>query len=163
MMIDGVHPLSFAIQFHKKRRNPMSKKLTMLGIALLLFGSMAWAAQTAAKATKAAKTAKAATAEKTYYATISDSNCGLKHAQASDEAAACVAKCVTGGAKYVAVYHGKVYQLTPQDKFADFAGKRAKITGTRTDDTITATDVEALKSGTKSKGKKAAGAAPSGR
>ncbi|HKS97117.1 MAG TPA: hypothetical protein VJV74_13420 [Terriglobia bacterium] len=130
----------------------MSKKLTMLGVALLLFGSMAWAAQTAAKATKAA------TAEKTYYVTVSDSNCGLKHAQPSAEAAACVAKCVTGGAKYVAVYRGKVYQLTPQDKFADFAGKRAKVTGTRSGDTITASNVEALKSGTKSKAKKAAGA-----
>jgi hypothetical protein len=131
----------------------MSKKLAMFGIALLLFGSVAWAAQTTERATKAAK---AATAEKTYYVTVSDSNCGLKHAQPSDEAAKCVAKCVQGGAKYVAVYRGKVYQLTPQDKFADFAGKRAKVTGTRGDDTITATNVEALKSGTKSKGKKAA-------
>lgn len=131
----------------------MSKKLTMLGVALLLFGSMAWAAQTAAKATKAAK---AASADKTYYVTVSDSNCGLKHAQPSAEAAACVAKCVTGGAKYVAVYRGKVYQLAPQDKFADFAGKRAKVTGTRSGDSITATNVEALKSETKSKGKKAA-------
>lgn len=138
----------------------MSKKLSMLGITLLAFGCLAWSAQTAAKAPKAAK---AAAAEKTYYVTVSDSKCGLKHAVASDEAAKCVAGCVQGGSKYVAVYRGKVYQLTPQDKFADFAGKRAKVMGTRSDDTITAASVEPLKSQQRTKSKKASAAAPSGR
>jgi hypothetical protein len=137
----------------------MNKRLSMLGIALLAFGCMAWSAQTAAKATKTAKTA---TAEKTYYVTVSDSKCGLKHAQASDEAAKCVATCAQGGAKYVAVYRGKVYQLTPQDKLADFAGTRAKIMGTRSGDTITVASIEPLKSPKTTKRKKAA-AAPTGR
>ncbi len=136
----------------------MSKKLSMLGITLLVFGCLAWSAQTAAKAPKAAKAAKAATAEKTYYVTVSDSKCGLKHAVASDEAAKCVAGCVQGGSKYVAVYRGKVYQLTPQDKFADFAGKRAKVTGTRSGDTITVASVEPLKSHQRTKSKKAGAA-----
>src|SRR5947207_3689855 len=108
-----------------EREEEMNKKLSMLGVALLALSSVAWAASQAEKATKAA------TAEKTYYVAVSDSNCGLKHATAGAEAAACVAKCVQGGAKYVAVYRGKVYQLESQDKFADFAGKRAKIMGTR--------------------------------
>ena len=128
----------------------MNKKLSMLGVTLLALSSMAWAASQAEKATKAA------TAEKTYYVAVSDSNCGLKHATAGAEAAACVAKCVQGGAKYVAVYRGKVYQLEPQDKFADFAGKRAKIMGTRSGETITAASVEPLKPHSAGRSKKAA-------
>src|SRR5206468_436543 len=59
-----------------EREEEMNKKLSMLGVTLLALGSMAWAASQAEKATKAA------TAEKTYYAAVSDSNCGLKHATA---------------------------------------------------------------------------------
>ena len=121
----------------------MNKKLNMLGVALLAMSSIALAAPQAEKA-------------KTYYVAVSDSNCGLKHATAGAEAAACVAKCVQGGAKYVAVYRGKVYQLEPQDKFADFAGKRAKIMGTRSGDTITAASVEPLKPHSAGRSKKAA-------
>src|SRR5213079_870396 len=71
-----------------EREEEMNKKLSMLGVALLALSSVAWAASQAEKATKAA------TAEKTYYVAVSDSNCGLKHATAGAEAAACVAKCV---------------------------------------------------------------------
>jgi hypothetical protein len=136
----------------------MSKKLSLLGVMLLAFTFMAWAAPQAEKA------AKSEPAGKTYYVTVSDSNCGLKHATPSAEAAACVAKCVQGGAKYVAVYRGKVYQLEPQDKLADFAGKRAKIIGTRSGDTITVASVEPLKSRSAGRSKKAttAPAKPSG-
>ena len=74
---------------------------------------------------------------------VSDSHCGAKHATASDDAATCVAKCVAGGAKYVLVYGDKVYQLTPQDKFSDFAGKSVKVAGTEQDGAITVTSVEA--------------------
>jgi uncharacterized protein DUF5818 len=77
---------------------------------------------------------------------VSDSNCGAKHSEASDDAAACVKKCVTGGAKYVLVSGGKVYQLDAQDKFADWAGKSVKVTGTVKDDTITVSDVAAADS-----------------
>jgi len=124
----------------------MIRKLSMLGIAFVALSAAAWA-QAAPKAAAMAKTA--ATGDKTYYVTVSDSKCGLKHATASDEAAKCVATCVQGGAKYVAVYRGKVYQLTPQDKLADFAGKRAKITGTRSEDSITVASIEPLKSAAK--------------
>ncbi len=104
----------------------MSKRLVMLATALLVFGCMAWAA------------------EKPFKGVISDTNCGAKHATASDEAAACIAKCVSGGAKYTLVSHGKVYQLDPQDKVsADLAGKNVKVTGTMSGDTITVTSVEA--------------------
>ncbi len=80
---------------------------------------------------------------KTFTGTVSDSNCGAKHAKAGDDAAACVAKCVSGGAKYVLVSGGTVYQLDAQDKFADFAGKSVKVTGTAKGDSITVASVEA--------------------
>lgn len=103
----------------------MSKKLFMLVLTLLVSGCMVMAAG------------------KTFKGTVSDEHCGAKHATASDEAAGCVAKCVTGGAKYVLVSGGKVFSVDPQDKFADFAGKSVKVTGTLKGTTITATAVEA--------------------
>ncbi len=113
----------------------MSKKIVMLVSALLLFGSLAWAE------------------DKSWVGTVSDSMCGAKHATASADAAACVAKCAAGGSKYVLVSDGKVYQVEPQDKFSSFAGKSVKVSGTMTGDAITATDVAAAEG----KHKKAAG------
>ncbi len=88
-------------------------------------------------------------AEKSWTGVVSDSNCGLKHATASADAAACVAKCVEGGGTYVLVSKGKLYQLDPQDKIAkSLAGKEVKITGTLSGDKITvasATEVAAKK------------------
>jgi hypothetical protein len=52
-----------------------------------------------------------------------------------------VEKCVSGGAKYVLVSRGKVYQLDDQDKFKGLGGKSVKVTGSLTDSTITVTDV----------------------
>jgi len=103
----------------------MLKKLVMVSITILALGCISWAAG------------------KSYTGVVSDSNCGAKHATASADAAACVAKCVSGGGKYVLVSKGKVYQLDPQDKFADFAGKEVKVTGTLKGDALTATDVAA--------------------
>ena len=114
------------------------KKLAMLFTALLLFGCMAFAAS------------------KSWVGTVSDSNCGAKHATASDQAAACVAKCVSGGGKYVLVSKGKVYQVEPQDKFSDFAGKSVKVAGAMKGDTITASSVSAAPAAKTAK-KKSAG------
>ncbi len=77
--------------------------------------------------------------------TVSDSHCGMKHAEASDAAAGCVASCVKGGAKYVLVSGGKVYELDAQDKFAAFAGKSVKVTGELKEMSITVASVEAAK------------------
>ena len=65
----------------------------------------------------------------TWTGTVSDSHCGAKHATPGDAAAQCVTGCVKGGAQYVLVSGGKVYELDAQDKFADFAGKSVKVTG----------------------------------
>lgn len=104
----------------------MNKRLVMLVITLLISGCMAWAA------------------ENSWTGTVSDEHCGIKHATASDEAATCVAKCVSGGAKYALVSEDKVYSVEPQDKFASFAGKSVKVKGALKGTAITAESVEAV-------------------
>ncbi len=103
----------------------MTKRLTMLVVAFLAFGCLAWSANA-------------------FYGVVSDSMCGAKHSRDSKAAETCVAKCVQGGSKYVLVSRGKVYQLDPQDKFSDYAGKRVKVEGTLNGDTITAESVSAV-------------------
>ena len=91
-------------------------------------------------------------AEKSYVGTVSDSSCGVKHAMAGDASTECVKKCVADhGAKYTLVSHGKVYQLEPQDKFADHAGHKVKVTGDLKDGTITAEEVAMVAAGGKHK------------
>ncbi|MBP9092956.1 hypothetical protein KBI23_18170 [bacterium] len=64
---------------------------------------------------------------------ISDSMCGKDHSKmggATTDPAACVAKCVAGGAKYVLVdAKGDMYGLSDQDKAKEVAGKQVAITG----------------------------------
>jgi len=103
----------------------MIKKSIMLCIAVLAMCTFALAAS------------------RTFVGTVSDNNCGLKHAVAGDAATECVKKCVSEhGAKYALVSKGKVYPLEPQDMFADHAGHHVKVTGELKGGTITATNVE---------------------
>jgi len=102
----------------------MTKRITLVAFAMLVFGCLAWAA------------------DKSYTGTVSDSHCGAKHAKADADGATCVEKCVSGGAKYVLVSHGKVYQLDPQDKFQGMGGKSVKVMGSLSGETLTATSVE---------------------
>ena len=101
----------------------MTKKIVLVLFSFLVLGCMAWAAS------------------KPIYGTVSDSHCGAKHATAGADATDCVEKCVSGGAKYVLVSHGKVYQLDPQDKFQGMGGKAVKVTGTVSGDSISVSDV----------------------
>ena len=101
----------------------MIKKIVMLVVTLVAFGCFTLAAA------------------KTFTGTVSDSNCGVKHAKASAAAETCVEKCVSGGAKYVLVSKGKVYQVDNQDKFKGLGGKSVKVSGTLSGETITVADV----------------------
>ncbi len=105
----------------------MSKRLVLLMVTVLALTCLAWAGG------------------KSWTGTVSDSHCGAKHAEASEGAAGCVASCVKGGAKYVLVSGGKVYQLDAQDKFADMAGKSVTVSGSMKGDAITVASVEAAK------------------
>ena len=99
------------------------KKLALLVFAFLVFGTLSLAQA------------------ETLTGTVSDSHCGAKHATASTQAQHCVEHCVAGGASYVLVSDGKVYQLDAQDKFKGLGGKSVTVTGTVKDDSITVTSV----------------------
>jgi len=101
----------------------MIKRIIMVGLMVLVFGCLGWAET------------------KTFTGTVSDEHCGAKHAKASAAAETCVEKCVAGGAKYVLVSHGKVYQVDDQDKFKGLGGKAVKVKGTLSDSTITVAEV----------------------
>jgi hypothetical protein len=98
----------------------------MAALMLFAFGCLGWAQN------------------KTWTGTVSDEHCGAKHAKASAAAEGCVEKCVSGGAKYVLISHGKVYQVDDQDKFKGLGGKSVKVTGSLSDSTITVADVSAV-------------------
>src|SRR5260370_31665163 len=65
--------------------------------------------------------AMAAAADKTWSGKISDSKCGASHKAAVEHSKSkmsdhdCAVACVKGGAKYVFVSKGKVYQIDNQD------------------------------------------------
>ena len=102
----------------------MLKKCSMLVFMMLFaFACISWAAG------------------KSWVGTVSDSNCAAKHAKAGADSEACVEKCVSGGAKYVLVSKGKVYQVDDQDKFKGMGGKSVKVTGSLSGDTITVASV----------------------
>jgi hypothetical protein len=106
----------------------MTKKLVVLTAMVWALSSMVWAGGAGS-----------------WTGTVSDSHCGAKHAEAGEKAAGCVAGCVKGGAKYVLVSEGKVYDLDAQDKFADYAGKSVKVSGELDGTTIKVASVEAAK------------------
>ena len=105
----------------------MTKKIVMLVVTVLALTCMAWAAGKG----------------KAISGVVSDEHCGVKHATASADAAGCVEKCASGGAKYVLVSGGKVYSVEPQDKFKGMGGKSVKVMGSKKGTAVTATSVEA--------------------
>ena len=97
------------------------KKIALLTFAVLVFGSLSFAGS------------------KAITGVVSDSHCGAKHSTAGN--AECVEHCVSGGATYVLVSNGKVYQLDAQDKFKGLGGKEVTVTGKLKGDSITVTSV----------------------
>jgi uncharacterized protein YdeI (BOF family) len=94
--------------------------------------------------------APAFAADKTWNGTISDSNCGAKHAAGEEHGAKmskadCVKACVEQhNAKYVFVSGDKVYNIENQD-FAGLkthAGHNVALSGEMKGDTITVSKIE---------------------
>jgi hypothetical protein len=115
----------------------LMRKLTGMIVALGVVVSAAVAAQKPA--------------EQTWTGKISDSKCKEKHMAAEHDGkkmtdADCTTVCVKGGAKYVFVSDGKVYQLANQSSktLASHAGQEVQLTGEMKGDTITATKVAAV-------------------
>jgi hypothetical protein len=88
-------------------------------------------------------------ADQTWSGKISDSKCGATHSSTEHDGKKlsdrqCTAACIKGGAKYVFVSDGKVYNVDNQD-FAGLpvhAGHSVKLTGEMTGDTIKVSKIE---------------------
>lgn len=109
------------------------RKLCFLGLALAMAASLGFSAPKEGAA-------------KSFVGTVSDSMCGLKHMMPGGDKA-CTEECVKGGSKYVLAdaAHGKVYQLSDQDKAKPFPGAKVKVTGALKGDTIEVTSIQAVK------------------
>ena len=68
--------------------------------------------------------------------TISDEHCGAKHVAASDADAACVKKCMAGGAAAVFIAGDKVYKIENQEAAKGFEGQKVSLDGKMTGDSI---------------------------
>ena len=79
--------------------------------------------------------------------TISDANCGAKHAAAAASDTACVKSCIKRGAAPVFVSDGKVYQIAAdsREKVAPLAGQKVTVNGKIEGDTVTIESAEAAK------------------
>ena len=90
-------------------------------------------------------------ADQTWTGQISDSMCGADHSMMEHggkkmSARECTAACIKGGAKYVFVTKGKVYEIQNQDRkdLADHAGHTVKMSGKMSADgkTVTVDKIE---------------------
>lgn len=87
-------------------------------------------------------------ANQTWNGTISDSKCGATHPTGEHNgktmtARQCTQACIKGGAKYVFVSEGKVYNISNQGAagLAKYAGDNVKLTGEMNGDTVTVSKV----------------------
>jgi len=88
-------------------------------------------------------------AEQTWTGTISDKMCGANHKSMGEKMTdrECTQACAKGGAPYVLVSDGKVYQLTNHDTdLRTHAGHTVNLTGELKGDTIRVTKIEMPKS-----------------
>lgn len=75
--------------------------------------------------------------------TISESGCGLKHADGGAAAEKCVSGCVKKGAAPVFVTAGKVIRIGNAEKVMDHLGKKVKLTGRLEHGIVTVDAIEA--------------------
>lgn len=119
----------------------MKKLLSFSIVALFSLGTFGIASANDNKANAKAKTLTG---------TISDSHCKFDHGMATHGGkmtdAECVNACVKGGAKYVLAdkADNKVYEIKNQEKAKAFAGKKVKITGEVSGDSVTVEQIQAM-------------------
>lgn len=86
-----------------------------------------------------------AAAPQTFTGTVSDTMCGAKHMLPGKTDAECTRECVKANGKYALVVDKHVYTLTAaQDDLSRLAGKRVRITGEATGDTIKIQSIAAV-------------------
>ncbi|MBS1530536.1 MAG: hypothetical protein JSU01_09530 [Bacteroidetes bacterium] len=72
---------------------------------------------------------------------IGDAKCGASDMGSPAARAACVKKCIKGGADAVLIVGDKVYKIANQKDVTKFAGKNVTVDGTVNNDTITVTKI----------------------
>jgi hypothetical protein len=78
----------------------------------------------------------AAAFAETWTGTISDANCGAKHADASEKSMACAKACVKRGTAPVFVTGDKVLKIGNPDAVGEHVGQKVEITGALSGDTV---------------------------
>lgn len=73
----------------------------------------------------------------TWSGTISDANCGAKHADASEKSMACAKSCVKRGAAPVFITGDKVLKIGNPDAVKEHVGQKVEVTGELKGDTVT--------------------------
>lgn len=73
----------------------------------------------------------------TWTGTISDANCGAKHADASEKSMACAKSCVKRGAAPVFVTGDKVLKISNPDAVKEHVGQKVEVTGELSGDSVT--------------------------
>ena len=109
---------------------------TAVALALaLLFATLGAAAWVAVGQTAQARPAKDA---QSFEGMITCSRCGARHQPGLDRSAStCVRVCVHRGAAFALIHNESIYLLEGNlDSFKKLAGQRARVTGTRTGNTI---------------------------
>ena len=109
---------------------------TVVALALaLLFATLGAAAWVAVGQTAQSRPAAGA---HSFEGMISCSRCGARHQPALDRSAStCVRVCVHGGAAFALIHNESIYLLEGDlGSFKKLAGQRARVTGTRTGNTI---------------------------
>jgi hypothetical protein len=84
-------------------------------------------------------------AEQTWKGTISDNMCGASHKEMAGKMSDrdCTLTCAKGGAPYVLVSDGKIYQLTGRDAdLRTHAGHSVNLTGELKGETIRVSKIE---------------------
>lgn len=75
--------------------------------------------------------------------TISDSKCGMAHADASEKSAKCSQACVKSGkAEPVLVSDGKIYKFSDAAKVTEHVGHKVTVMGSMTGETISVDSVK---------------------
>lgn len=89
---------------------------------------------------------KPAATSKTFVGNISDSMCGLSHMMPGDDKK-CTLECVKGGSQFILAdrAHGKIYNLSDQEKPRAFAGQKVVVSGTLSGNMIKVVSIAAAK------------------
>jgi hypothetical protein len=77
--------------------------------------------------------------------TVSEAGCGAKHKDGGPAAEKCVSACVRKGAAPVLVDGDRILRFANAEKVMDHLGKKVRITGNVSDDTVTVQSIQESK------------------